>query len=135
MVPKKMCLSTHIRGSSLIFELLQCSHADFRKVDLRSSLPGELDRNSYGVSWYSMTRTSANVESRCRLTSQHALALAYRANGQVVEAVEMLEHVVEVKKVQPENHPSRLASQHALAGAYLANGQGKEAMRLPGHSV
>ena len=53
-----------------------------------------------------------------RLASQHALARAYEANGQVKEAVELLEHVVAVReKMLAEDHPYRLASQHALAGA------------------
>ena len=56
-----------------------------------------------------------------RLASQHALAGAYEANGQVMEAVGLLEHVVKVRETTlAENHPSRLASQHALAGAYQA---------------
>jgi tetratricopeptide (TPR) repeat protein len=66
-----------------------------------------------------------------RLTSQHALARAYRANGQVKEAVTLLQHVVEVHgDVLAEDHPSRLASQHALAGAYRANGQIEQADEL-----
>ncbi|KAK3613309.1 hypothetical protein LTR56_027963 [Elasticomyces elasticus] len=66
-----------------------------------------------------------------RLASQHALAGAYQANGQIKEAVELLEHVVAVRKeVLAEDHPSRLASQHKLAVAYEANGQVKEAVRL-----
>ena len=66
-----------------------------------------------------------------RLTSQHALAGAYRANGQVQEAVELLKQVVKIKATTlAETHPSRLASQHALASAYQANGQVQEAAEL-----
>ena len=64
------------------------------------------------------------------LASQHELAGAYRANGQVDEAVELLEHVVKVKEKLAEDHPSRLASQHALAGAYRANGQIDKAIEI-----
>ncbi|KJZ69480.1 hypothetical protein HIM_11122 [Hirsutella minnesotensis 3608] len=60
----------------------------------------------------------------------------YRANGQVKEAVAMLEHVVAVReRTLSEEHPSRLASQHVLASAYEANGQVKEAVEMLGHVV
>jgi tetratricopeptide (TPR) repeat protein len=46
-----------------------------------------------------------------RLASQHELAGAYRANGQIKEAVELLEHVVDVRSNSlAEDHLSRLAS-------------------------
>jgi len=71
-----------------------------------------------------------------RLASQHALAGAYQANGQVKEAVTLLQHVVKVHAdVLAEDHPSRLTSQHELAGAYQANGQVKEAVTLLQHVV
>jgi tetratricopeptide (TPR) repeat protein len=71
-----------------------------------------------------------------RLASQHALAEAYRANGQVREAVALLEHVVAVqKRVLAEDHPNQLGSQHALAVTYRANGQVKEAVVLLEHVV
>jgi tetratricopeptide (TPR) repeat protein len=71
-----------------------------------------------------------------RLASQHALAGAYRVNGQVKEAVTLLQHVVKVKAdVLAEDHPDRLVSQHELAGAYQANGQVKEAVTLLQHVV
>jgi hypothetical protein len=58
-----------------------------------------------------------------RLAPQHALAGAYEANGQVKEAVTLLQHVVKVHRdILAEDHPSRLASQHELAGAYEADG-------------
>ena len=48
-----------------------------------------------------------------RLASQHELAGAYQANGQVKEAVKLLERVVAIRtEVLAEDHPSRLASQH-----------------------
>lgn len=64
-----------------------------------------------------------------RLASQHALAHAYLANGQVREAVELLEYVVAVHKVAlAEDHPSRLASQRELARMYWADGQPERAI-------
>ena len=63
--------------------------------------------------------------------SQHTLASAYPANGQVKDAVRLLEQVVAIKeRVMAEDHPSRLASQAVLASAYQANGQVKDAVRL-----
>jgi hypothetical protein len=50
-----------------------------------------------------------------RLTSQHALAIAYQADGQVKKAVELLKHVIAVKAgVMREDHTSRLISRRAL---------------------
>ena len=66
-----------------------------------------------------------------QLASQHALAGAYEANGQVKKAVALLEEVVQIRSQSlAADHPSRLASQHELAGAYKANGQVKEAVAL-----
>ena len=65
-----------------------------------------------------------------RLVSQHALAQAYRANGQVKEAIELLQHVVTIQKTLAEDHPNRLASQYALAKACQDNGQVEEAVKL-----
>ena len=51
-----------------------------------------------------------------RLASQHALTGAYRANGQVGEAVALLQHVVEIEgKTLAVDHPSRLAEEDWLA--------------------
>lgn len=61
-----------------------------------------------------------------RLASQHALATAYLANGQVKDAVALLEQIVAIQsKTLAEDHPDQLASQHALGMAYRANGQVK----------
>jgi tetratricopeptide (TPR) repeat protein len=71
-----------------------------------------------------------------RLTSQHALGVSYWANGQIKEAVELLEHVVKVRKITlDETHPDLLASQQTLGVAYWANGQIKEAVELLEHVV
>ncbi|KFY25556.1 hypothetical protein V493_04584, partial [Pseudogymnoascus sp. VKM F-4281 (FW-2241)] len=54
-----------------------------------------------------------------------------QANGQVKEAVELLQQVVKIREATlAEDHPDRLSSQHVLAGAYEANGQVKEAVNL-----
>ena len=47
---------------------------------------------------------------------QHALALAYRANGQAKEAVTLLEQVVGIKgKIYNKDHPSRKVSENVLS--------------------
>jgi tetratricopeptide (TPR) repeat protein len=72
-------------------------------------------------------------EHPSRLASQHELARAYQANGQIKEAVEL---VVSVEsRINAEEHPDRLPSQHELASAYQANGQIKEAVELMEHVV
>ncbi|MCJ1224820.1 hypothetical protein MMC12_001466 [Toensbergia leucococca] len=71
-----------------------------------------------------------------RLVSQHELARAYEANGQVDKAIKLLEHVVKVKKEKlNEDHPSQLVSQHVLARAYYMNGQVDKAVKLLEHVV
>jgi tetratricopeptide (TPR) repeat protein len=70
-----------------------------------------------------------------RLSSQHALALTYRENGQVQKAMKLLEHVVRVREALAEGHPGRLASQHELAGVYLEDGQVQKAVELLEHVV
>ncbi|KAJ5020568.1 hypothetical protein PSV08DRAFT_412915 [Bipolaris maydis] len=67
-----------------------------------------------------------------RLASQHELARAYKADGQVRKAIRLLEHVV---RIRTEDHPSRLASQHELAAAYLTDGRVRKAARLLEHVV
>lgn len=64
------------------------------------------------------------------LTAQNDLAHAYSANGQITEAITLLEEVVEIQKYKPPEHSQRLASQHSLAMTYLRNGQVKEAISL-----
>ncbi|KAM5528686.1 phosphorylase superfamily protein [Fusarium oxysporum f. sp. phaseoli] len=57
-------------------------------------------------------------------------------DGRIKEAVNLLEHVVEVRKTTlAESHPSRLASQHELARVYEADGKIKEAVKLLEHVV
>jgi len=81
-------------------------------------------------------RAGLSEDHSDRLLTQHVLAMAYRANGQVNDAVRLLEHVVAInERALAEDHPSRLASQGVLASAYQANGQVKEAVRLLEHVV
>jgi hypothetical protein len=53
------------------------------------------------------------------LLSQHTLAIAYEAGGQVQKAVELLEHVIAVQaRSLRDDHPSRLVSLGALAALH-----------------
>jgi tetratricopeptide (TPR) repeat protein len=96
-------------------------------------------RVSEAVRWLEEScqrRKALDEDDSDLLLSQHELAMAYEADGQVQKAVELLEHVVIVKeKVLAEEHPSRLASQHALAGAYRVDGQVQKAVELLEHIV
>jgi tetratricopeptide (TPR) repeat protein len=81
-------------------------------------------------------RSSLPEDHLDRLSTQHNLASAYQANGQVKDAVRLLEQVVAIhKRVLAEDHPDRLASQAVLASAYLAIGQVKDAVWLLQHVV
>lgn len=70
-----------------------------------------------------------------RLDSQSDLAMIDLVNGQIKDAVELLEHVVKVREKLTEDHPNRLASQHELASTYLENKQIDEAIELFEHVV
>ncbi|KAK1081925.1 hypothetical protein LTR33_004285 [Friedmanniomyces endolithicus] len=67
--------------------------------------------------------------------AQYILGIAYLKNGQVKEAVEQLEHVVQIRESLAEDDPDRLASQHALATAYYRNEQIAQAIELLVHVV
>ena len=65
------------------------------------------------------------------MVSNNALAGAYKANGQIQQALQLLEQVVKIEKITPsEDHRYRLASQHTLGGAYEANSQIQQAVQL-----
>ncbi|KAK5011779.1 hypothetical protein LTR28_003979 [Elasticomyces elasticus] len=71
-----------------------------------------------------------------RLSSQHALAAAYRYNNQVDKAVELLKQVVKIQEEKlAEDHPNQLESQHTLAVAYLSNRQVDKAIEILEHVV
>ncbi|CAN9190941.1 unnamed protein product [Alternaria alternata] len=81
-------------------------------------------------------RAGLDEDDPDRLASEHALSVSYLANGQIKDAVRLLEHVVKVRDATlAEAHPDRLASQHTLSVSYLANGQIKDAVRLLEHVV
>lgn len=67
--------------------------------------------------------------------AQYLMGAAYQQNGQIPEAVDMLEHVVKVREKLEEEDPVRLASQRALAGARQTNGQITEAVEMLEHVV
>lgn len=91
------------------------------------------------VSWLEESRklrSDLPEDDAHRLLTEHVLAMAYQANGQVKKAVGLLEHVVAIRaKMVAATDPDRLASQHELAIAYQANGQVKDAVRLLEHVV
>lgn len=71
-----------------------------------------------------------------RLLSQRELAIAYRENGQVEDAIKLLEQVVNIQETSlTETHPDRLCSQHELAVAYRENEQVEDAIKLLEHVV
>ena len=73
--------------------------------------------------------------SKIGLASQYALAGAYQANGQVKEAIALLEEVAWVReRTLAEDHPDRLASQHVLATTFW-EGKQSEALQIMRHVV
>ncbi|KAI2618351.1 hypothetical protein GGR54DRAFT_648120 [Hypoxylon sp. NC1633] len=61
-----------------------------------------------------------------RLVSEHALAVAYQANGQVEKATELFNHVEAIRKTLEEEHPDRLGSQHGPGVAQSFSGSVEE---------
>ena len=70
-----------------------------------------------------------------RLHSQHSLAAAYRDNGQVDKAIQLLEHVVKVREGLAQDDHDKLVSQHELARSYRENRQIIKAIQLLEHVV
>ncbi|KOC13590.1 kinesin light chain, partial [Aspergillus flavus AF70] len=111
--------------SRLCLKVGRCLHVDGRMKEAVLWL-------QESCKWRDINLPQSNID---RLTSQHSLAIAYKANGQK-EAVKLLEHVVAIQsEVLVDDHPSQLASQHVLAIAYEANGQIKEAVKLLEHVI
>jgi tetratricopeptide (TPR) repeat protein len=109
----------------LCFKAGRCLRLDGRIRDAVCWLEDSLD-----------LRAHLPEDDENRLSTQHALATAYEANGQVKDAIQLLEHVVAIEgRVLAEDHPDRLASQHELARAYSSNGQVKDAVQLLEHVV
>jgi tetratricopeptide (TPR) repeat protein len=118
----------------------QCSVAEMSELCLLVGRCLRVDgRIREAVRWLEEScrwREGLDEDNSDLLLSQHVLAGAYRVDGQVQKAVQLLEHVVAVQeKVLAEEHPSQLVSQHALAQAYQADGQVQKAVRLLEHVV
>jgi tetratricopeptide (TPR) repeat protein len=58
------------------------------------------------------------------------LGRAYFRNGQLPEAIDILERIVKVQEKLREDHPSRLTSEHQLAVAYATDGQDTKAIEM-----
>ncbi|KAK1809115.1 hypothetical protein LTR12_016522 [Friedmanniomyces endolithicus] len=69
------------------------------------------------------------------IDAQYILGIAYLDHRQIKEAVEQLEHVVQIRESLAEDDPDRLASQQALAAAYKAKGHDAQAIELLEHVV
>ncbi|KAM0324875.1 hypothetical protein ACHAQA_007841 [Verticillium albo-atrum] len=83
------------------------------------------------VDMHRLVHLATRIWVQKREDEEEELAITYQSNGQVKEAISLLEYLVAVKKrMLMEEDRSRLASQHVLASAYLANGQVKEAVSL-----
>ncbi|KAK5747794.1 hypothetical protein LTS12_022149 [Elasticomyces elasticus] len=65
--------------------------------------------------------------------AQQQLAGAYTGSDRGSDALKLLEHMVQLRKDQAEDHPYRLSFQHTLASAYLASGQVARAVELHEH--
>jgi tetratricopeptide (TPR) repeat protein len=63
------------------------------------------------------------------------LAAAFQQNGYTLTAIELLERVVETRRILPEVDPQRLRSQSALAICYRKNAQIPEAIEILEHVV
>jgi hypothetical protein len=64
-------------------------------------------------------RSQVGEDDPNRLLSQHELAGAYRADGQVHKAMALLEHIVSIEaRTLRDDHPLRLVSVEALANMF-----------------
>ncbi|KAM0256538.1 hypothetical protein ACHAPA_012138 [Fusarium lateritium] len=80
-------------------------------------------------------RTLANNHPN-RLSTQHALAMAYHAEGQFEDAIELLKPITAIeKKILKEDNQIRLDSHIGLACIYMTIGQIHEAIELLEHVV
>ena len=141
-------------SSSLLARQYESSFGLFQDIGSIQIEQRELCRILYAYAWQMYRASSVCTVSICTTLLQstkelsrnpweklsvtearYILAIAQQQDGQIREAVEMLEHVVKVREKLAEDHPSRLASQHALAGAYRANGQIDEAVEMLEHVV
>ncbi|KAK6850534.1 hypothetical protein PG987_000168 [Apiospora arundinis] len=109
----------------LAFKVGQCLYTDRRFKDAIKYLREVLE---WSAEWLD--------EDGVRLSVTSWLASTYLSVRRIPEAIEMLEHVVEVQKTTlDEKDHSRLASEHALASAYLSDRRIPEAIEMLEHVV
>ena len=82
-----------------------------------------------------MDRERLAEDDHRRLTSQYALAVAFREDRQLSESIELFEHIVKIEEKLAKDDPSRVASQHELALIYQENGQFSESIELLEHII
>lgn len=112
-------------------------HIEMRKLWARSCLRNGRICAGVGI-WESVlaVESALSEDDPSRLASEHALAGAYEAAGQVGHATRLLEHVVSLRSLAlRDEDPSLLASQHELARMYETADQAEAAIRLLEHVV
>ncbi|PNP74375.1 hypothetical protein FNYG_12424 [Fusarium nygamai] len=68
------------------------------------------------------------------IDGEYTLTLAYLQNGQVSEAIELMEHVVTASEATPiEDHRSRIEFESLLAFVYASKGQSEDETRMYRH--
>ena len=77
--------------------------------------------------WYEAHLVEADPKL---LEFQSVLACAYRSNGEIGDAISLLEHAAKGCKGLEDEHRSRLNVERTLATAYTADGQASKALRL-----
>lgn len=111
--------------SRLCLKVGRCLHVDGRMKEAVLWL-------QESCKWRDINLPQSNIG---RLTSQHELAIAYQANGQIKEAVKLLEHIVAIdSEVLAEDHPDRLLSERTLTAFYndlMKRSSAKQASATP----
>ncbi|KAF2010868.1 hypothetical protein BU24DRAFT_496047 [Aaosphaeria arxii CBS 175.79] len=128
-----MNLAYDIR-EELMFERYLMIQASFRQLAGRNALcRREFDES---IGWFfglveMLTAEGKETLSNHIIEAQHLLAAAYRDNHDFDEALDLLEHLLHVRRsTLPEYHPDLLRSKIALALAYHADEQKEEARDL-----
>lgn len=104
---------------------------------IQSVTPSDLQRQESSITTDSIDGETeevtpvATTQKLSELASQHKRARAYLEGGRVLEAVKILENVLEERtNLLGNNHPDCLISQHELAVAYTQTGRTAEAVKL-----